>query len=241
MIFDILYYVFLLLVVSIDVWLAIRVKRHPERDFFMRGVMKEQKGTEYEKRMQKYFIFCYLYGCVLWLWFYGFYWFDSLFEIVSELTLAMAYGLVWYIVRWRCTGKFNKWGFIVLATLVSLGIGYNIWAYQSSKVEVLPDKLSIEGNYGIAIPYQSIDSVFILNELPETGHCIDGHNLLSGKRGKYRLENGPVAMFYVLRKKGPYLMMYTYPGLIIVNRKTAAETEQLIEELREKIGDKMKG
>jgi hypothetical protein len=34
--------------------------------------------------------------------------------------------------------------------------------------------------------------------------------------------------------------MYTYPSLIIVNRKTPAETEQLIEELKDKIGDKMK-
>ena len=208
MIFDILYFVSMLLIVSIAVWLAIRVKRHPERDFLMRGVMKEQKGTEYEKRMQKYFIFCYLYGCVYWLWLFEFHWFYNLFEIVVELTLLLAYGLIWYIVRWRC---------------------------------MLPDKLSIEGNYSIAIPYQSIDSVFILNELPETEYCIKGHNLFRGKKGEYRLEKGPTARFYVLRKEAPYLMMYTYPGLIIVNRKTAAETEQLIEELREKIGDKMKG
>ena len=124
---------------------------------------------------------------------------------------------------------------------MSLGFGYHIWVYQSSKVEVLPDKLSIEGNYGIAIPYQSIDSVFIVKELPETSYCMDGHNLFCGKKGQYRLENGSAAKFYVLRKKAPYLMMYTYPGLILVNRKTAAETEQLIEELRDKIGDTMKG
>ena len=240
MIFVILNCVFYLLMFSVAVWLAIRVKRHPERDFLMRRVMKEQKGTEYEKRMQKYFIFSYLYGGFLWfLWCPS--WIYSLFGIILELTLDLALILVWYIVRWRCTGKFNKWVFIVLATLVSLGIGYHIWAYQSSKVEVLPDKLSIEGNYSIAIPYQSIDSVFILNELPETGHCIDGHNLFCGKKGKYHMEKGPDVSFYVLRKEAPYLMMYTYPGLIIVNRKTAAETEQLIEELRDKIGDKMKG
>ena len=240
MIFDILYYGSLLLIVSIAVWLAIRVKRHPERDFLMRRVMKEQKGAEYEKRMQKYFIFCYLYGCVFWLWCFWFGWFDLLFGFILELTLVLAYVMVWFIVRWRCTGKFNKWGFIALAVLLSLGIGYHIWASQSSKVEVLPDKLSIEGNYGIAIPYQSFDSVFIVNELPETTRCIDGHNLFCGKKGEYRIKNGPVAKFYVLRKEAPYLMMYTYPGLIFVNRKTAAESEQLIEELRDKIGDKIK-
>jgi hypothetical protein len=79
-----------------------------------------------------------------------------------------------------------------------------------------------------------------VNELPKTKYCKDGHNLLRGKRGEYRLENGSFATFYVLREEGPYLMMYTYPGLVFVNRKTPAETEQLIEELKDKIGDKMK-
>ena len=83
----------------------------------------------------------------------------------------------------------------------------------------------------------------VVNELSETKHRYQGNNLFPYKRGVYRLKNGPIAMFYVLGKEGPYLMMYTmytYPGLIIVNRKTAAETEQLIEELRDKIGDKIK-
>ena len=156
------------------------------------------------------------------------------------LTLIVALGLACLMVKWRYTGVFHKWGFIALAALLSLGIGYHIWASQSSKVEVLPDMLSIGGNYSQTIPYEGIDSVFVVNELPKTKYCKDGHNLLRGKRGEYRLENGSVATFYVLRQEGPYLMMYTYPGLVFVNRKTPAETEQLIEELKDKIGDKMK-
>jgi len=42
-----------------------------------------------------------------------------------------------------------------------------------------------------------------------------------------------------LGKKAPYLEMYTNFGLILVNRKTPEETGQLIEELKEKIGNKM--
>ena len=227
-----------LLVLSIFVWLAIRMKRHPERDNFMQKVMKEQKGAEYEKGMQKCVIFIYLsFGVSLVL----FYWLKNLVDLPLIMTLAALF-LAGLIVKWRYTGEFYKWVFIILVALLSLGIGYHIWAFQSSKVEVLPDKLSIKGSYNQKIPYQDIDSVFVVNELPETKYCSQGNILFPVKRGVYRLENVPDAMFYVLGKEGPYLMMYTmctYPNLIIVNRKTPAETEQLIEELKDKIGDKI--
>ena len=236
MIGTILFFVILLLVASIYFWRAIQVKRHPERDPAMQRVMKEQKGAEYEKGMQKYLIFSYLYFGVFWVLFQ---WLENLVGFISMLTLIVALGLAGLMVKWRYTGVFHKWGFIALVALLSLGIGYHIWASQSSKVEVLPEMLSIGGNYSQTIPYEGIDSVFVVNELPKTKYCKDGHNLLRGKRGEYRLENGSVATFYVLREEGPYLMMYTYPGLVFVNRKTAAETEQLIEELKEKIGNKI--
>ena len=240
MIEKILYFVVPLLIVSGFVWAAIRVKRHPERDKFMQKVMKEQKGADYEKGMQKCLVFFYLtFGVFLVL----FKWLEDLFDLDTILTIATALFIVGFIVKWRFTGEFSKWGFVILSVLLSLGIGYHIWVFQSSKVKVLPDKLSIKGSYNQKIPYQDIDSVFVVNELPETKHRYHGNNLFSYKRGVYRLKNGLYATFYVLGTEGPYLMMYTmytYPGLIIVNRKTAAETEQLIEELRDKIGDKIK-
>ena len=234
----IVFFVVSLLIVSGFVWLAIRVKRHPERDKFMQKVMKEQKGVDYEKGMQKCLIFFYLsFGVSLVL----FNWLGNLVDPPMILTINVALFLALFIVGWRYTGDFSKWVFLILAVLLSLGIGYHIWASQSSKVEVLPDMLSIGGNYSQTIPYEGIDSVFVVNELPKTKYCKDGHNLFRGKRGEYRLENGSVAKFYVLGNEGPYLMMYTYPGLVFVNRKTPAETEQLIEELRDRIGDKMIG
>ena len=241
MIEKILFFVVSLLIVSGFVWLAIRVKRHPERDKFMQRVMKEQKGADYEKGMQKCLIFLYLsFGVFLAL----FRWLEDLLDLDTITTIATALFIVGFIVKWRYTGEFSKWGLVILSVLLSLGIGYHIWVFQSSKVKVLPDKLSIIGSYNQKIPYESIDSVFVVNELPETNYRYQGNNLFPSKRGVHHLKNGSNATFYVLGKEGPYLMMYTMytdPGLIIVNRKTAAETEQLIEELRDKIGDKMKG
>jgi hypothetical protein len=143
------------------------------------------------------------------------------------------------ILRWRYTGVINKWSFAGLAILLSLIVVYHIWLTKDSKVEVLANEFSIEGNYGLSMAYQGIDSVFVVDELPSTRHCKDGHSILGCKKGEYRLKDGSDAKFYLLGKKAPYLKMYTHTGVIFVNRKTAAETEQLIEELRDKIGDKI--
>ena len=58
---------FLLLMVSIPVWLALRVKRHPEKDRGMRRTMEEQRGAEYEAGMQKFFMVNYLTAGFAWV------------------------------------------------------------------------------------------------------------------------------------------------------------------------------
>ena len=63
----ILVFAFLLIMVSISVWLAIRVKRHPEKDRGMRRVMEEQRGAEYEAGMQKLFMVNYISTGIAWV------------------------------------------------------------------------------------------------------------------------------------------------------------------------------
>jgi hypothetical protein len=102
-------------------------------------------------------------------------------------------------------------------------------------VEVLPEMLSIEGDFGRTVHYESIDSVKVVTELPKTKYCKAGYSFGSSKKGEFRLKDGADATFYLLGKEAPYLKLYTRNGLILVNRKTAEETEQLIEELKDKI------
>ena len=46
--------------VSLSVWLAVRVKRHPEKDERMIKEMAKQRGAEYEAGMQKFLMVNYL-------------------------------------------------------------------------------------------------------------------------------------------------------------------------------------
>ncbi len=160
-----------------------------------------------------------------------------------NLTYLMLYSafiaaVVFMITVQATTGQFNIKSVVAVLALLGLIIA-TVMANKNSKVEVLPEMLSIEGDYGTTLYYQSIDSVLVINELPKTKSCQSGYSSGKTKKGSFCLKDGTDVKFYVLGNEAPYLEMYTNFGRMYVNRKTSTETEQLIEELRDKIGDKI--
>ena len=122
----IMVFAFLLIVVSISVWLAIRVKRHPEKDRGMKRVMEEQRGAEYEAGMQKLFMVNYISTGIAWV-------VAALIEIVFHLESFLAawiaglgFCLVLVIAKWRFTGEFSKAGFVAFAIGLAITVTYLI-------------------------------------------------------------------------------------------------------------------
>ncbi len=144
-------------------------------------------------------------------------------------------GAMFLYAKQRVTGKIDAWKWVLFAVLFFGVVIGGSMSYKSSNVEVLSETFAIEGDYGIEMPYQGIDSVKVITELPKTKYCKAGYSITRSKKGEFRLKDGSDAKFYILGKEAPYLQMYTHAGVIFVNRKTAAETEQLIEELNDKI------
>lgn len=117
---------FLLIMVSIPVWFAIRVKRHPEKDRGMRRVMEEQRGTEYEAGMQKFLMVNYISAGIAWV-------VAALIEIVFRLEsfhamwiAALGLCLVLVIAKWRFTSEFSKAGFVTFAIGLAITVIYLI-------------------------------------------------------------------------------------------------------------------
>lgn len=115
---------FLLLMTAIPVWFAIRVKWHPEKDRSMRNVMKEQRGAEYEKGMQKLLMVNYLSTGLAWL-------VAALLQLVfgldgvsSMLIPGCILCLVLVIAKWRFTGEFSKAGAVAFAVGLVLTVIY---------------------------------------------------------------------------------------------------------------------
>jgi len=144
-------------------------------------------------------------------------------------------GGMFLYAKQRVTGKIEAWKWVLFAVVIfGVVIGWSL-SYKESKVEVGSEMLSIEGDYGMTVYYESIDSVKVVTELPKTKYCKAGYSFGGSKKGEFRLKDGSDAKFYLLGKEAPYLMLYTRNGMILVNRKTTEETDTLIEQLSSKI------
>ncbi len=123
---NILLIAFFLLVASFFVWLAIRVKRHPEKDESMKKVMAEQRGDEYEEGMQNFFMVNYLSTGLAWV-------LVELLEIVFDMesfpSMLISFTclcLVLIIAKLRFIGEFSKGSFIAFIVGLVLTITYLI-------------------------------------------------------------------------------------------------------------------
>jgi len=222
----------------IPIYQAFLVKRNPMKIRNLRKMKALQPDAELDPRLQQLYFVNYLITGILWMLTGLIGWLFGMKLTYVMFALAIIGGITVFVAKWRIMGETPKWHLVMLALAVVLVIVYHIWLVKDSKVEVLPETFAVEGDYGIEMPYQAIDSVFIVEALPAVKYCKDGYSVFGNKKGEFRLKEGSDAKFYLLGKQPPYLKMYTNGGLVFVNRKTTAETEQLIEELKSKVGEK---
>ena len=222
----------------IPIYQAFQVKRNPMKIRNLRKMKALQPDVELDPRLQQLYFVNYLITGILWMLTGLIGWLFGMKLTYVMFALAIIGGITVFVAKWRIMGETPKWHLVMLALAVVLVIVYHIWLVKDSKVEVLPETFAVEGDYGIEMPYQAIDSVFIVEALPAVKYCKDGYSVFGNKKGEFRLKDGSDAKFYLLGKQPPYLKMYTHGGLVFVNRKTTAETEQLIEEVKSKGGEK---
>jgi hypothetical protein len=116
----------LLLMVSFFVWLAVRVKRHPEKDENMKKVMAEQRGSEYEEGMQNLYMVNYLSTGLAWVLAAVLEVFFDMKSFPSMLISATGLCLVLIIAKLRFTGEFSKAGFVTFAIGLAIIVAYFI-------------------------------------------------------------------------------------------------------------------
>lgn len=221
------------------IYKAFQVRRDPMKSRNLRKMKTLNPEVELTPEIQKFYFVNYLITGILWMLTGVIGWLFGMELTYVMLALAIIGGFVLFMAKWRIMGVASTWHLVVLALAVVLFVLYSLWQFRNSKVEVLPETIRVEGYYGMEMYYQAIDSVLVVNTLPDIKYCKDGHGFVGGKKGEFRLKDGSDAKFYLLGNEAPYLMMYTNSGLILVNRKTAEETGQLIEELKEKIGNRI--
>ena len=230
----IVYFVFGL----IPLFQAFLIKRNPDKVYIMRKVKDEQRGAEYEERMQMYYFVNYLVASVAWLLTGLIGWYLGLEHNFLMLALGLVLGLMVILAKRHLTGEVYVWHWLLFGVGIIFVVWSHLWLRNISNVEVQDEKLFMERIYKQEVYYQFIDSVLVVDKVPRTKFCIDGHSYLGSKKGEFRLKDGSDAKFYLMSKKAPFLALYTKNGCYFVNRSSAGETEQLIEELKLKIGEK---
>ena len=220
---------------------AFRVKRNPEKVYSFQKVKNEQRGIQYELGMQRVYFLNYLINGVLWIvtgvlsYFLGM----KITYMYMLFLMSVLGSFCVLIVKWRFTGDVQKWNWVMLIALaLILILCFYIGLIKDNKVEVLPETFAVEGVYGMEMSYQDIDSVIVVDALPAVKYCKKGYSVFGNKKGEFRLKDGSDARFYVWNKKAPFVELYTQKGRFFVNQRIPNETEQLIEELKLRIGEK---
>ena len=224
--------------VSLSVWFAVRLKRHPEKDKNMKKVMEEHPGTEYEKGMRKFLMFNYV-GAglavvmgVLIQYIFG------MDEVPSMFTAVCVLCFVLVIAHWRFTGEFSKFLMVfaalwLVATIFCLIIFFKYKNPKPATIEVSDVYITAKGTGSRAkIPLDDIASANILSTWPaisfSSGLSTDKVNI-----GKFPLKNGESCKMFVCSNGGPVLEVRTVDGkLYYLNCATEEETLEMIEKVK---------
>ena len=130
----------------IPLFQAIRIKRNPEKVRAIQKVKEEQRGSEYEARMQMYGFVNYLATSVMWMLTGLIGWLLGLDLSYIMLVLGMILGLMLILVKRHLTGEVYAWHWVLFAIGIAVIIMAHLWLRSISRVEVQADKLSMEGD-----------------------------------------------------------------------------------------------
>ena len=226
------------------VWFAIRLKRHPEKDGNMKKVMAEQRGTEYEAGMRKFFMINYLTAGFAFVMAVLIQIIFGMDDVPSLMIAGCVPWLVVVITQWHFTGKFSKLWMVcfavwLVATIVCL-IFY-VKLRKPATVEVSDDYITAKGNaYSASIPVADIATTTILSDWPAISHGTDYLSTDKVNIGYFRLKSGESCMMFLCDDGGPVLEVRTVDGkLYYLNCATEEETLEMIAKVKQIVNVKL--
>jgi len=65
-------------------------------------------------------------------------------------------------------------------------VGLLVWSDKKNTLVWTDQSIEIEGPYGVVIPFETIESIALLNELPEISSRLHGYSTGSVAKGKFK-------------------------------------------------------
>ena len=125
--------------------------------------------------------------------------------------------------------------FIIVVFIAAL-IAYPIFfANYGNEIIVVDNKIEIKGNYSMEIPFDDIDTVLLVESLPEIKLRTNGISTRKVNIGNFKMADGNKCRLYVNNSTPMFIEIRCQQtisqNLIFINRKTVEETKILYEEI----------
>lgn len=127
---------------------------------------------------------------------------------------------------------------VFTVVLIAAAAVFLVYLFSSTNEETTAvfgeDSVEFTGMYGKTYAYADIKGVSLDESIPAVGRKTDGAGLGDVKKGDWEVEGMGKCRLYVM-SGGPYVVMDTSGGYVIISFKDPEKTKALYESLNEKL------
>jgi len=163
----------------------------------------------------------------------------------SELTLITLFTSIMFICIYQfycqktIIGK-TATGYLIFVTLVMVGVfGSIAYSYIEASVIIEDENIRISGKYGVKIPLNQINEVFVADTLPKIGFRTNGISTGTINKGNFHSKslNKNVKLLLHAKTKPYIYIIYADSKYVIVNFREEGKNLQVYEQLKRSIGN----
>lgn len=190
---------------------------------------KEEKArVEIEKVAKHMGRMCYAIAIILFLGsVISKYYSISFFSFVILMFIVFC-GYLFYIQRFDHNKK-SKTETVVVIIICFVAFSITLITFSSgnkpNEIKVTDNNIIIDGSFGTTIKKKEIESIELIEELPEISFRVNGYSDGSSiKKGDFKLKTGERVKLYIQSKTGPYIKISTVNNDVYINYKDDKET-----------------
>jgi hypothetical protein len=123
----------------------------------------------------------------------------------------------------------------LLVGIILLVIGLLWLGYKENELVLENNDLKITGIYGETIPLNAIDSIALVNELPEISVKSNGFALGTASKGHFKTKDGEPVKLLINQKSGPYILIQKADNSKLYYSSKKLSTIRLYQQLLQKL------
>lgn len=127
--------------------------------------------------------------------------------------------------------------FIIVMLAVSAAFVIYLFVSTNEETKAVFGESSVQftGMYGRTYAYADIKGVSLEDAIPALGMKTNGSDFGGARKGDWDVSGMGNCRLYVMLNAGPYIVMDTASGYVIINNKDAEKTKELYRSLLEKL------